>query len=312
MELELEEVRDKLSQLLAHNVALEEQNRALRLGMERTAASSSAQSRAAASSSAQSDSAAVVPAVSGVRPKLPPFWCERPASWFAHIEAQFALSAISRDETKYNYVVAQIDSNLSREVEDLVVNPPPEGNRYDWIKAEMIQRFTASEAQRARQLLSGEELGDRKPTQFLRHLRQLAGKSCSEEKIFRELWLQRLPVNVQAILTAQGELPLDKVAELADKILEVNTVSSHSVHAIEPSKQSLQIIQNQLLDLGKQVAALASAQQHGPRSRSRSRSTPRSRSAAPMCWYHRRFSAKAAKCIKPCSWSLSENQASSQ
>lgn len=38
--------------------------------------------------------------VSPVRPKLAAFWLDRPAAWFAHIEAQFALSDVSTDETK--------------------------------------------------------------------------------------------------------------------------------------------------------------------------------------------------------------------
>ncbi|XP_061717528.1 uncharacterized protein LOC133525244 [Cydia pomonella] len=39
-------------------------------------------------------------------------------------------------------------------------------------------------------------------------------------EVLRELWFQRLPQQVQGILTAQSDLNLDKVAELADKILE--------------------------------------------------------------------------------------------
>lgn len=284
---EMEALHSQLEQLLAQNNRLLQQNAEL-------------QSQANISATASS-----------VRPKLAPFWQERPAGWFAHIEAQFALAHITTDETKYNYVVSQIDSRLSREVEDLVINPPPKGQRYEWIKDEMIRRFSTSESLKVRQLISGEELGDRKPTQFLRHLKSLAGNTFSDDKILRELWLQRLPRNAQAILTAQSDLPLDKVAELADKILEVNPIAIAAAvatptslpHSTTPDLSDLAL---KLQELTKQVAALTADRS---RQRSRSKSNNRfPRAATPetksgICWYHTTYSSKALKCVQPCSWS---------
>ncbi|XP_026325058.1 uncharacterized protein LOC113234046 [Hyposmocoma kahamanoa] len=180
----------------------------------------------------------------------------------------------------------------------------------------MIKRFSASEAQRIRQLISGEELGDRKPSVFLRHLRSLSG-NLTDETILRELFLQRLPRTVQAILTAQSELSLEKIAELADKILEVTPSSTGIMCATAPpapSNNELVPIIAQIQALSKQVAALSTRQL---RSRSSSRrSCPRSRSATPegLCWYHSRYQSKAVKCIRPCSWSdpIPENQGISQ
>ena len=62
-----------------------------------------------------------------------------------------------------------------------------------------------------------EETGDRKPSQFLRHLQGLAGTSVPESML-RTLWFGRLPFNVQAILAAQKDLYLEKLADLADSI----------------------------------------------------------------------------------------------
>lgn len=308
----MDELKDQLEKLAAQNESLFRQN------VELQARLAEEPSRAGPSSpSSVAQQPSPVPAAFGVRPKLAPFWFDRPAGWFAHIEAQFALSAITQDETKYNYVVSQIDSRLSRDVEDLITNPAPLGQRYNWIKAEMIKRFSASEAQRIRQLISGEELGDRKPSVFLRHLRSLSG-NLTDETILRELFLQRLPRTVQAILTAQAELSLKKIAELADKILEVSPASTGIVCATAPpasSNNELDSIIAQLQALSKQVAALSARR----RSRSRSsprRPSPRSRIAAPdgLCWYHSRYQGKAIKCVRPCSWSgpIPENQGSSQ
>jgi hypothetical protein len=107
--------------------------------------------------------------------RVPPFWPKKPAVWFAQLEGQFALSNITQDTTKSYYVISQLDNKYAVVV-DVLTNPPPTG-RYDRIKAELTRRLSLSEEQRIRQLLMHEEMGDRRPTQFLRHLRILAGPS---------------------------------------------------------------------------------------------------------------------------------------
>jgi hypothetical protein len=104
-------------------------------------------------------------------------------------------------------------------VENVITNPPPTG-RYDRIKAELIKRLSLSEEQRVLQLLMHEEMGDRWPTQFLRHLRTHAGPSVPTD-FLRNLWTNRLPPNIQAIVATQAQVALDDVAQLADKIAEV-------------------------------------------------------------------------------------------
>ena len=63
--------------------------------------------------------------VNRVSVKLPPFWEVDPATWFVNVEAQFALANIVTDETKYNYVVANLDPKYWVEVQDILWNPPP-------------------------------------------------------------------------------------------------------------------------------------------------------------------------------------------
>lgn len=94
------------------------------------------------------------------------FWPDEPEVWFAQLVGQFALGGITQDATKYAHVVSQLD--YAREVKDLITNPPEIG-KYNAIKQALIQQLSASREQRIRQLLEHEELGDRKPSQFLRH-----------------------------------------------------------------------------------------------------------------------------------------------
>ena len=61
------------------------------------------------------------------------------------------------------------------EVRNLLINPPEE-NPYEKLKEKLISRIADSECQKIRQLLTPEELGDRKPTQLLCKMQQLLGE----------------------------------------------------------------------------------------------------------------------------------------
>ena len=43
--------------------------------------------------------------------RVPPFWSEKPAVWFAQLEGQFALSNITQEATNFFYVISQTDNN---------------------------------------------------------------------------------------------------------------------------------------------------------------------------------------------------------
>ncbi|XP_023316038.1 uncharacterized protein LOC111693963 [Trichogramma pretiosum] len=167
--------------------------------------------------------------VNRVAVKLPAFWMDKPAVWFAQAEAQFALADITVELTKYYHVISQLDVRAAAEVEDIISNPPGV-EPYTNLKQHLIQRLSTSEEQRVRQLLHDEELGDRKPSQFLRHLKSLASPTAVQPNLLRHLWLRRLPTHVQAVLTARPELSLEQLSDLADKIVEISPISS--VHAV--------------------------------------------------------------------------------
>jgi hypothetical protein len=139
--------------------------------------------------------------------------------WFTQLEGQFALANITQDTTKFYYVIFHLDNKYAVEVEDVITNPLPAGH-HERINPELIRRLSFSEEQCIRQLMIHEEMGDRRPTQFLRHLRTLAGPSVPSD-FLRTLWTNRLPPTVQAIIATQAHVALDDVAQLADKIVEV-------------------------------------------------------------------------------------------
>ena len=129
------------------------------------------------------------PRVAAVAIKLPPFWSSDPQVWFAQVEAQFATRGINNQRTMFDYVIASLSPEVATEIRDLILTPPGD-NQYDALKEQLIQRTAMSEQGRLQQLLGSEELGDRKPSQFLRRLQQLAGDTVRSDGAFlSELFL---------------------------------------------------------------------------------------------------------------------------
>lgn len=253
--------------------------------------------------------------------KAPVFNADDPQLWFAQLEGQFVLSNITTDNTKFYYVLAQLEPQHAAQVRDLIVSPPATG-RYEKLKAELIKRLSASQERKIKQLLMHEELGDRKPTQFLRHLQQLAGPNVPTDFI-RSIWCSRLPTNLQTIVTMQASSSLEEVAELVDRINDIVPVTTQvaatsipvpgkeACSQQETSQQgsAIEALTRTVADLSHKLEVMSAQLRHGPsRSRSRSRysqnryrSHSRSRNNR-YCYYHSRFGEKARKCTEPCSY----------
>jgi len=224
--------------------------------------------------------------VNCVGTRVPSFWPENPAMWFAHLEGRFALSNITQDASKLYYVISQLDNKYAAEMEDVITKPPPTG-RYDRIKAELIRRLSLSEKQRVRQLLMHDEMSNRRPTQFLRHLRTLAGPSVPSD-FFRTLWTNRLPPNIRIIIATQVQVPLNDVVQVEDKIAEVT--SSPCVARVS-SCGDVSTLAARIDELAREAAALSVSASH-PRSLSQTRRHSRHSScsagrspASGVCWY---------------------------
>ena len=185
---------------------------------------------------------------------------------------------------------------------------PPTTNRYDHLKQELIRRTSLSEQKRLHQLLISEELGDRKPSQLLRRMRQLLGDNSLEDRILKQLFLQRLSVNTQSILASMADTAgVEQLADLADKIVEVSPPLSVSTASIavpatyHPPQAHSDVValQDQVAALTRQVQALSTQLQRGQRcsrscGRPGSRTYPADRNpsasteqpADRQCWYH--------------------------
>ncbi|XP_064462468.1 uncharacterized protein LOC135373138 [Ornithodoros turicata] len=269
-------------------------------------------------------SSSSVPPVAHVAVWLPPFWTFNPTIWFLKVEAQFQLAGITTQATQYRHIVAVLPPDIALEVDDILSSPQGESPD-DQLKDAILQRTTASERKRLQQLLTAEELGHRRPSQLLRAMQALIGDRAAafDDSLLRELFMQRLPPQVQMILTTASSLSLSELAQHADKIVEVTGPSVAAVSALSQqaptaplpsssSQQQIEELRAEVRNLSSMVSALSRRAPGRRPQRPRSSSRSRRRSASPVrdnsnssgfCWYHETFGDAARKCLKPCAWS---------
>ena len=196
--------------------------------------------------------------VASVSLKLPPFWPADPQVWFTQVEAQFSTRGVTSQKTMFDHIVASLSPEFVTEVRDLILKPPTE-NPYDKLKEQLINRTAASEQSRLQQLFNSEELGDRKPTQLLRRMKQLLGDTpgVTDESFIRELFLQRLPANVRMVLASTSDsVSLDDLTQLADKIVEVSAPQSVSTVRSSNLSDEVEKLKGQLTNLTQLVKSL--------------------------------------------------------
>ncbi|KAL7304184.1 hypothetical protein TKK_0003382 [Trichogramma kaykai] len=259
--------------------------------------------------------------------KLPAFWRGNPELYFFQVESLFHIHHVTNDATKYHMVVAMLDPESITEVSDIIRAPPRE-DKYNTLKETLLRRLTDPPDVQLHQLLPGVELGDKRPSQLLLHMRTLAGSRVSDD-ILRVRWLDLLPEQTRRLLLLIRNQSLDELAAVADEAHAMGpSVMSAGYRPQQPtSAPSLSFaagspdpVAQELAELRLAIVQLTAItreslqsgrssdhrsndhRSNNPRSRSRSRgrqeSRPRAATPGPgtrqsICWYHSRYEVLA-------------------
>lgn len=248
-------------------------------------------------------------AVVSVTSRIPEFWCDQPRLWYVQCEAILAPQKLC-DEARYNLVVTKLGKDVVQQVSDILLKPPDE-KKFDTLKERLLKIYEESEMRQFQKLLSEMELGDQKPSQLLRRMRDLARDKMPDETL-RIMWQGHLPAAVRGVLAVCEAKDLEHLSAIADKVIEttqplqVSEVQStpgsssstdHSFILAEIAKLSLKI---------REMEQSRNFHRFRPRSRSssRNRNTSRRSPSSPdwLCVYHFRYRHRARKCVEPCAW----------
>lgn len=246
--------------------------------------------------------------------EIPTFWSARPVTWFNHLEVTFKNRRITADSTKYAAVVMHLGDKTIDAVEH-IINDPPATKAYEAIKEALLKHYCVSEETEFRRLASGLQLGSKRPAQLLNEMRRLSKKSV-DEKFLRALWLDRLPPTVQVTLAAADRLDLNELAQLADKVMDIqrHAMEGQVLSITTPdTTETMAQLQKQVTELAQKLDTALSRMssknwQRRPRSTTPARSKTRERTPEPSadgakaCRFHSRYGEKARKCVPPCIW----------
>lgn len=182
--------------------------------------------------------------------------------WFFQVEAQFSISDITSEETKFNYLVAQLEPKFMEIIWHIIKDTSKNDST---TKNRLLQTFKEIENQLVKRLLTEVELGDMKPSQLLRKMKSL-GLDISD-RMPRILWMDKMPDAVKNILIVSEE-DIDKLTTMADKIIEMNLRSE--LAAVSNNNPSVAELLQKISSRELQIANLS-----GRNSRRRNRSSSR-------------------------------------
>ncbi|KAK4467528.1 hypothetical protein MN116_000294 [Schistosoma mekongi] len=236
--------------------------------------------------------------------QLIPFWTENIEAWFCYAEAEFRDHAVTDPRVQFLAVVRSLPRELNRYVTPFFFSPDCL-EPYDQLKRSILKRGDLSDRQRLDELFHTIELGSGSATEMLTRMREIIGQRTFDEGLFRQLFLSKLPQQVQAVLVTFNNNPVDELASSADRILEITRTRDNQVYSITEKPQATE---NKVTKLCNALSRfLDLKERHRPddsrrrsTSRRRSSSRPRRNENSHWCWYHNTYGKNSKKCRDPC------------
>jgi hypothetical protein len=234
------------------------------------------------------------PMAAGSNIRLPEFWAEAPANWFAMAEAQFLLRRVTSNVDKFCHVLTALPKTSYRLISHLVTQEPAEDS-YTQLKAALLSHHELSDYQRVDMLSRMEPLGGRKPSELLAAMLELCPQDQHTSPFFFYFFLQRLPREIRVLLSEESPADIRRVAEKADRLMVLHCPQQHDTVAALAA----------FSDDEAEVAAVkqrSGKKPSGGKKRIKTGKAAAEAARSSLCWYHARFGEKAHSCISPCSW----------
>ena len=225
--------------------------------------------------------------------KLPPFDPKQPKRWFQQVDAIFRRAHVISSQDKWDYVLPKLPTDVLNDISDVVdslTDATP--NPYELAKNRLLETYTPTRWQLARQLLSFPHVAGVRPTTLMNQLLSLLPPGDHPETMFMLLFLDRLLPNISTQLTARTFRHPRDMAAYADQIWDSTPPPAAPVAVALPAPP-------RSVSLASMVSMRSASRSNRSRSRSRS---PVPRRRFDYCYYHRRFGPAAHHCQAPCSW----------
>ena len=192
--------------------------------------------------------------------RIATFYASDVELWFNQIETLFALHQIDDDDERYSLTCAALSGEIASDVRDVLLQPF-RSNKYDSLKAILIERRGLTTPERVNKVISGEKIGSDIPSRFLRRLQKTAGfgtKAVVGKAVIRQAFIRQMPASFRAHLATQPDsASLESLAVLADRAL----AAEQDVEESKPGVAEIKVDETSKLvglleDLSKRIKKL--------------------------------------------------------
>ncbi|VDP84780.1 unnamed protein product [Schistosoma mattheei] len=240
-----------------------------------------------------------------------PYWPDNIEALFCYAEADFSKHGVIDARAQFLAVVKALPREFNRCVTPSMfasdVSEP-----YETLKCSILKQEDLTDRQRLDQLVNNIDLQHGSAMNMLQRMREVIRLRTFDEGLFKQLFLSKLPQQVQAVLVSFQNNALDELAASADRILEITKSSNIEVFSI---KEKPQTTQNDVIELCNTLTRYLNfrndrKRSHTPRrstSRKRSVSRPRETDNHYWCWYHNQYRKSSRNCRKPCNFPNSKH-----
>ena len=149
---------------------------------------------------------------------------------------------------------------IASDVRDVLLQPF-RSNKYDSLKAILIERRGLTTPERVNKVISGEKIGSDIPSRFLRRLQKTAGfgtKAVVGKAVIRQAFIRQMTASIRAHLATQPDsASLESLAVLADRAL----AAEQDVEESKPGVAEIKVDETSKLvglleDLSKRIKKL--------------------------------------------------------
>ncbi|KAK3885654.1 hypothetical protein Pcinc_010140 [Petrolisthes cinctipes] len=167
----------------------------------------------------------------------PPFVEDSPDIWIIQLDLYFARAQIVQQEVKFQTAASLLPAHHVMEFIDMIRDSSVQA--YDELWGALRSRLGKSTEENLRSILAAQQLGDRKPSQFLRHLLELTKPHITDKDspLVRQIFLQAMPDKSLPFLQfLPPETPLDTLAGTADRVVSSLNQASAAVDAVSSTE----------------------------------------------------------------------------
>jgi hypothetical protein len=248
-----------------------------------------------------------------VNVQLPPFWVDRPMSWFTTVEARFRLNGVTDEQVKFDLVINGLaDSARSLAID--VIERPPAAYPYTILKHRLLSTHELTDFQKIEKLLQLPPLGGRKPTELLAAMMEYCPRGQETNIFFTHLFLQRLPAELRILLGEDDHQDARHLARRADQFWALHGGKFvATVAEVEADPAEIAAVAARAgrggsrgkrggAARGRQSPAAAATGAQPAAAKPVNKPKDLAQLQSGLCFYHWEYGEKALQCRAPCNW----------